>query len=147
MSLLLLTLGRGGELISTPSSPLPLLVVSTCCLSLPSLRFLFPSGSRLPYLPSRHVRQKRCPLPRKRLIRRARPIATSLVGMTTFVHPAENSDPPRRSGNSSPSPASTLSGSFSPVLKIIAQGGGEGGKHAAREGRKARAAPPPACGV
>lgn len=128
MSLLLLTLGRGGELISTPSSPLPLLVVSTCCLSLPSLRFLFPSGSRLPYLPSRHVRQKRCPLPRKRLIRRARPIATSLVGMTTFVHPAENSDPPRRSGNSSSSPkASTLSlppGSFSPVLKIIAQGGG-----------------------
>lgn len=122
MSLLLLTLGRGGEFISTPSSPL--LVVSTCCLSLPSLRFLFPSGSRLPYLPSRHVRQKRCPLRRKRLIRRARPIATSLVGMTTFVHPAENSDPPRRSGNSSPSPASTLSGSFSPVLKIIAQGGG-----------------------
>lgn len=48
--LLLLTFGRGGELISASDTLFPLVVLSTC-LSSPSLRFLFPSGSRLSLSP------------------------------------------------------------------------------------------------
>lgn len=52
---------------SQPASPRPL-----CAFySLPA------PGS--PYLPSRHVRQKRCPLSRKRLIRQARSITTRRI--------------------------------------------------------------------